>query len=146
MKKIVYFLSTVLLSLFSISISCSGQEKSIVEGPAQTVLPADVYASLMTKYKSIDNFRQGRAIIIDTKGKWGMIDNRGNILIDCLYELIYDLTESYDLLWVKMNGAWGLYYSTFGRLCITHRIDLRWTYSCPKKGVHYTSDQINLAG
>lgn len=28
--------------------------------------------------------------------------------------------------------------STFGRLCITQRIDLRGTYNCPKKEVHYT--------
>ena len=28
--------------------------------------------------------------------------------------------------------------STFGRLCITQRIDLRGTYTCPKKEVHYT--------
>lgn len=29
--------------------------------------------------------------------------------------------------------------STFGRLCITQRIDVRETYTYPKKGVHYTS-------
>ena len=34
--------------------------------------------------------------------------------------------------------------TTFGRLCITHRIDLRWTYSCPKKGVHYNDSKTSM--
>jgi len=34
--------------------------------------------------------------------------------------------------------------TTFGRLCIKHRIDLRKTYPCPKKGEHYTVSYNNL--
>lgn len=37
-----------------------------------------------------------------------------------------------------MEGVFYMQSSTFGRLCITQRIDLRGTYTCPKKGVHYT--------
>ena len=36
--------------------------------------------------------------------------------------------------------------TTFGRLCITHRIDLRWTYSCPKKGIHYNGYNGGIFG
>lgn len=36
-----------------------------------------------------------------------------------------------------MEGVFYMQSSTFGRLCITQRIDLRGTYTCPKKGVHY---------
>lgn len=36
-----------------------------------------------------------------------------------------------------MEGVLYMQSSTFGRLCITHRIDLRGTYTCPKKEVHY---------
>jgi hypothetical protein len=37
-----------------------------------------------------------------------------------------------------MEGVFYMQSSTFGRLCITQRIDLRGTYNCPKKEVHYT--------
>ncbi len=37
-----------------------------------------------------------------------------------------------------MEGVFYMQSSTFGRLCITQRIDLRGTYTCPKKEVHYT--------
>lgn len=37
-----------------------------------------------------------------------------------------------------MEGVLYMQSSTFGRLCITQRIDLRGTYNCPKKEVHYT--------
>lgn len=37
-----------------------------------------------------------------------------------------------------MEGVLYMQSSTFGRLCITQRIDLRGTYTCPKKEVHYT--------
>ncbi len=36
-----------------------------------------------------------------------------------------------------MEGVFYMQSSTFGRLCITQRIDLRGTYTCPKKEVHY---------
>ena len=39
-----------------------------------------------------------------------------------------------------MEGVFYMQSSTFGRLCITQRIDLRGTYNCPKKDVHYTVD------
>lgn len=36
-----------------------------------------------------------------------------------------------------MEGVFYMQSSTLGRLCITQRIDLRGTYTCPKKGAHY---------
>lgn len=36
-----------------------------------------------------------------------------------------------------MEGVFYMQSSTVGRLCITQRIDLRGTYTCPKKGAHY---------
>ena len=36
--------------------------------------------------------------------------------------------------------------TTFGRLCITHRFDLNGTYSCPKKGVHYSYSRLADSG
>lgn len=38
-----------------------------------------------------------------------------------------------------MEGAFNMKSSTFGRLCTTQRIDLRGTYTCPKKGTHYSA-------
>ena len=36
-----------------------------------------------------------------------------------------------------MEGVFYMQSSTFGRLCITQKIDLRVTYNCSKKGIHY---------
>ena len=41
-----------------------------------------------------------------------------------------------------MEGVFNMQSSTFGRLCITQRIDLRGTYTCPKKEVHYTVQNL----
>ncbi len=38
-----------------------------------------------------------------------------------------------------MEGVLYMQSSSFGRLCITQRIDLRGTYTCPKKEVHYSN-------
>ena len=45
-----------------------------------------------------------------------------------------------------MEGVFYMQSSTFGRLCITQRINLRGTYTCPKKWVHYSRLDDLLVG
>ena len=44
-----------------------------------------------------------------------------------------------------MEGVFYMQSPSFGRLCITQRIDLRGTYNCPKKGVHYNSIILTIS-
>lgn len=111
-RSIVFFLSIVIVSLSV--ISCSNEtKKELLDGPAETVLSKDVYSTLMSQYKSIDDFSKGHAVIENAKGKKGLIDNKGNIVIDCLYERVWDFVDSYGLCYVRLNDAWGLYNSEY---------------------------------
>ena len=114
MRKIASIVVLLLITFFVATVSCTNEPKQeVLDGPAEEVLAKDVYSSLMTKYKSIHEFSKGHAVIEDAKGKMGLIDNKGNILIDCLYERVWDMIDSYGLCYVRMNEAWGLYNSEY---------------------------------
>ena len=98
----------------SVLVSCKNEpKKEVLDGPAEEVLAKEVYSSLLTQYKSIHEFSKGHAVIENEKGKMGLIDNKGNVLIDCLYERVWDFVDSYGLCYVRLNEAWGLYNSDY---------------------------------
>lgn len=114
MKKISSYFILLLLSISSVLVSCNNEpKKEVLDGPAEGVLAKDAYSSLLTKYKTIHEFSMGHAVIENSKGKMGLIDNKGNIVIDCIYERVWDFVDSYGLCYVRLNDAWGLYNSDY---------------------------------
>ena len=84
-------------------------KKNVLDGPASEVLPKSTYEALSAKFLKIDDFQNGHAYVQDSNKKFGYIDNQGNVLLDCVYDLIIDYTETWGVGYVKMNGAWGLF-------------------------------------
>lgn len=106
MKRLLSLLATATI----VASSCCNRTQQIKEdGPAIEVLSKDVYATLSSKYETIKDFHDGHAYIYDSNKKSGYIDNQGNVLLDCVYDLILDQTADWGVGFVKLNGAWGLF-------------------------------------
>ena len=106
MKRIICL---IIIAAIEVSSCGNSPKQKIVDGPAIEVLSKDVYASLSSKYAKIEDFRKGHAYILDSNKKFGLIDTQGNVLLDCIYDLIFDQTDDWGVGYVKMNGAWGLF-------------------------------------
>lgn len=101
----------VFVAVLSLLIcSCGGNtNKDVENGPANEVLSKNVFESLSLKYEKISEFENGVAYIYDSNDRKGLIDNKGNILLDCVYENILDVTDIWGVGYAKLNGAWGLF-------------------------------------
>lgn len=114
MKK---FIGVLLFAASFALASCKdGPKKDLLEGPAVEVLGKNMYSSLILHYRSISDFYGGRALVEDTNGKCGLIDTQGNVLIECIYDRVLDLVDSYGICYVSLNGAWGIYNSDFKKV------------------------------
>lgn len=107
MKSFFQILTVVSFALCSCLNSCAQQTKE--DGPAVEVLPKDAYEALSAKYVEISDFDHGRAHVLDSNDKCGLIDNRGKILIDCVYDVIIDCVYEDGVGLVKLGENWGIY-------------------------------------
>lgn len=113
MKRIVLML---FIAITAASSCGSNNQQKKEDGPAIEVLSKDVYASLSAKYEKIGDFHNGHAYIHDSNKKSGYIDNQGNVLLDCVYDMILDQTDDWGVGYVKLNGAWGLFNKEYKML------------------------------
>lgn len=106
MKHIPLYFFAIML-FFS---GCGNAATRVLEdGSAAEVLSKEIYESLSSKYTEISDFSKGIAYIKDANGRIGLINNMGDILLDCVYESILDLTDSWGIGYAKLNGAWGVF-------------------------------------
>lgn len=106
MKKIPLFF---LLNVLFICSCGNGPQQKKEDGPAIEVLSKDTYSTLSAQYFRIDDFSKGHAIIYDSNGKSGLIDIQGNVILDCVYDLILDFTDDWGIGYVELNGSWGVF-------------------------------------
>ncbi len=111
--KYLFVVAACLAIIAGVSSCAFSPKERPTEGPAEEVLEKDVYVSLQPQYNKIHDFYNGHAVVENAKGKSGLIDIEGNILVECVYDSVWDLTESYGLCYVSLNGATGLYNSAF---------------------------------
>ena len=113
MKRTILLLSVTILSICSCG---NGSQQKKEDGPAIDVLSKDTYAALSAKYSKIGDFSNGHAYIHDSNDKSGLIDTQGNILLDCVYDLIFDNTDDWGIGYVKLNGSWGFFNKEYKML------------------------------
>ena len=57
----------------------------------------------------------GTYAAVESNGKWGFVDTKGNVVIEPQYEAAHSF--SYGFAAVKSNGKWG-FIDTKGKMCI----------------------------
>ncbi|MBR3286250.1 MAG: WG repeat-containing protein [Bacteroidales bacterium] len=112
--KLIFFLIAIASTVVS---SCGNDTQQTKEnGPAIEVLSKDVYAVLSAKYDKIGDFNGGHAFVHDSNEKMGCIDNQGNVLLECVYDYILDRIEDWDVGFVMLNDAWGIFNKDYKML------------------------------
>ena len=72
-----------------------------MKGPGNVEYPLS-----LTGYSDIGAlFMTGRAPVKDTDGKWGFIDSRGRLVIDCRYDAVSDFWHGYATVTVREGGV-----------------------------------------
>lgn len=87
-----YFITFFLLSFLVITNSCKNKSNNLPTGNPSEILAANLYNKLQLKYKDIQNFEQGTAIV--KNDKYGLIDWKGTEICACIYDSIYPLFNS----------------------------------------------------
>ncbi len=93
MKNLMVLLFAV--TSIVICLGCASEKKRLSGNPSE-VLDTDTYNKLQSEYKSIKNFQRGTAIVM--KDKYGLIDEKGNEILECIYDTIYGIKKSFRII------------------------------------------------
>lgn len=99
MKKLV--IAILVLVAF---LSCSKSKSSLPSGSPKEVLSNDLFAQLSAKYDSIADFEFGYAVV--KKGKYGLLDYKGQEVLGCVYDTIFAINPDAKVL--EQNGKFGV--------------------------------------
>ena len=99
MKKLL--IAILVLTAF---FSCSENKSNLPSGSAKEVLSNDLYGQLSEKYDSIADFEFGYAVV--KKGKYGLLDYKGQEVLECLYDTIFTINSDAKVL--KQNDKYGI--------------------------------------
>ena len=99
MKKLL--LPILVLTAF---ISCSENKSNLPSGSPKQVLSNDLYGQLIEKYDSIADYEFGYAVI--KKGKYGLLDYKGQEVLGCIYDTIFSINPDVKVL--KQNNKYGI--------------------------------------
>ena len=84
--------------------SCSENKSNLPSGSPKEVLSNDLYGQLSEKYDSIADFEFGYAVV--KKGKYGLLDYKGQEVLECLYDTIFSINPDVKVL--KQNDKFGI--------------------------------------
>src|SRR5574344_1969440 len=99
MKKLL--IAILVLTAF---FSCSENKSNLPSGSAKEVLSNDLFAQLSAKYDSIADFEFGYAVV--KKGKYGLLDYKGQEVLGCVYDTIFAINPDAKVL--EQNGKFGV--------------------------------------
>lgn len=102
MKKNTITIITIIACC--IICSCTTKPtKTYPSGNPSEVLEPDIYNTVQEKYKRIKNYQRGTAVV--KQDLCGLIDERGNELLPCIYDSIHSLTKCFRVITEKgKNG------------------------------------------
>ena len=86
MKKLL-----IVILVLTAFFSCSENKSNLPSGSAKEVLSNDLYGQLSEKYDSIADFEFGYAVV--KKGKYGLLDYKGQEVLECLYDTIFTIKK-----------------------------------------------------
>ena len=95
LKKAITIITTLLMiSMVIMTVGCgqSGQ-KCYPSGNPSEILDTETYNQLQKKYSSIKHFQTGTAIV-SLEGKYGLIDEKGEEVLSCIYDSITTLKKN----------------------------------------------------
>lgn len=101
MKKITALI--VAVTALVVFVGCASEKKRLSGNPSE-VLDADTYNKLQQQYKSIMNFQKGTAIV--KKELYGLIDEKGNEVLPCMYDSISSFLKFYRI--IKKDSTYGV--------------------------------------
>ena len=96
-------LAVIMVCLITI-VSCKDNKYNLPSGSPQDVLSQDLYSKLSEEYDSLACFVFGYAIV--QKGKYGLIDYKGNLILECVYDSIISFNE--DVKVIKRESKYGI--------------------------------------
>ena len=99
MKKLL-----IVILVLTAFFSCSENKSNLPSGSAKEVLSNDLYGQLSEKYDSIADFEFGYAVV--KKGKYGLLDYKGQEVLECLYDTIFTINSDAKVL--KQNDKYGI--------------------------------------
>ncbi|TAH27344.1 MAG: WG repeat-containing protein [Cytophagales bacterium] len=102
---------------FYTKVSPFEEDKAVVQkGLSYGVIACDGQVIVPTVYQSMTNYRGGRTWAMKND-KWGVLDEKGRVLLDFNYEEINPIVHT-TLTWVRKNNLWGLFEEEKGKtLC-----------------------------
>lgn len=122
MKKLLF--CTICIATALMMISCGGKK----DGPASEVLSKKSFSSVISKYETVGDFHDGVAVVSLEWRKTGVIDTKGNEIIECKYFLIEDSCDG--MLRFKDGSNYG-YFNTKGEVVVeAGKYDNVSNYSC----------------
>lgn len=98
MKK--FLISILVLTAI---LSCSENKSNLPSGSPKTVLSNELYGQLIEKYDSIADYEFGYAVV--KKGKYGILDYKGQEVLGCVYDTIFSINPDVKVL--KQNDKYG---------------------------------------
>lgn len=99
MRKLMYL--CVLIICF---LSCKENKSNLPSGKPKDVLTSNIYSQISKKYKIVNDFIFGYAIV--KKEKYGLIDCQGKETLECLYDTIISINR--DMKAIKTNDKYGI--------------------------------------